>query len=113
MRVVAHRPLCCQSLGAIRGSALLSVEIRIFTQKFVYSVYYLYICFIKLKQRHMKRIKITTGTYNTSDYRVVKEYVRQKAALKFLNSHGYPFNYLDNYWTWNFGGLTYRLSVDE
>ena len=27
-------------------------------------------------------IKITTGTYNTSDYRVVKEYKSEKAALK-------------------------------
>ena len=41
-------------------------------------------------------IKITTGTYNTSDYRVVKEYKCEKSALKFLKNIGYAYDKLSN-----------------
>jgi len=55
-------------------------------------------------------IKITTGTYNTSDYRVVKEYKSEKAALKFLKTIGYVYDELSND-TWNFYGTKYKLSI--
>ena len=52
-------------------------------------------------------IKITTGTYNTYDYRVVKEYKSEKAALKFLKTIGYAYDELSND-TWNFYGTKYK-----
>ena len=55
------------------------------------------------------KIKITTGTYNTSDYRVVKQYKSEKAALKFLKTIGYAYDELSND-TWNFYGTKYTLS---
>lgn len=55
-------------------------------------------------------IHITTGTYNTSDYRVVKEYKSKKWALKFLKTIGYPYNDLNND-TWNYSGQKYTLSI--
>jgi hypothetical protein len=57
-------------------------------------------------------IKITTGTYNTSDYRVVKEYKSEKAALKFLKTIGYAYDELSND-TWNFYGTKYTLSIQR
>lgn len=57
-------------------------------------------------------IKITTGTYNTSDYRVVKEYKSEKAALKFLKNIGYAYDELSND-TWNFNGTKYKLSIQR
>lgn len=57
-------------------------------------------------------IKITTGTYNTSDYRVVKEYKSEKAALKLLKTIGYAYYELSND-TWNFYGTTYKLSIQR
>jgi hypothetical protein len=56
-------------------------------------------------------IKITTGTYNTSDYRVVKAYKSEKFALKFLKTIGYDYDKLSND-TWNFYGKKYSLSIN-
>ena len=53
-------------------------------------------------------IKITTGTYKTSDYRVVKEYKSEKAALKSLKTIGYVYDELSND-TCNFYGTKYKL----
>ena len=55
-------------------------------------------------------IRITTGTYQTSDYRVVKKYTSKKWALKFLKTIGYAYDSLSND-TWNFYGTKYKLSV--
>ena len=55
-------------------------------------------------------IKITTGTYNTSDFRVVKEYKSEKPALKFLKTIGYAYDELSND-TWNHFGTKYKLSI--
>ncbi len=57
-------------------------------------------------------IKITTGTYNTSDYRVVKEYKSEKAAFKFLKTIGYAYDKLSND-TWNHFGTKYKLSIQR
>lgn len=57
-------------------------------------------------------IKITTGTYNTSDYRVVKEYKSEKTALKFLKTIGYTYDELSND-TWNHNGVKYRVSIQS
>ena len=57
-------------------------------------------------------IKITTGTYSTSDYRVVKEYKSEKAALKFLKTIGYVYEKLSND-TWTNSGSKYRLSIQR
>jgi len=57
-------------------------------------------------------IKITTGTYNTSDYRVVKEYKSEKAALKFLKTIGYVYDELSND-TWSCRGTNYKLSIQR
>lgn len=58
------------------------------------------------------KIKITTGIYNTSNYRVVKEYKSEKLALKFLKIIGYAYNELSNE-TWNFNGTKYTLSIQN
>ena len=58
----------------------------------------------------MKIIRITTGTYNTSDYRIVKEYSSVKSALKFLKSIGFAHNELFNT-TWSYLGKNYKLSI--
>lgn len=58
------------------------------------------------------QIKITIGTYNTSDYRVVKEYKSEKTALKFLKTIGYAYNELSNY-TWSNFGTKYKLSIQR
>lgn len=59
----------------------------------------------------MKQLVISTGTYNTKDYRVVKTYVREKAALKFLKKNkGYAYDRLYNT-TWNYYGKQYKLSI--
>ena len=55
-------------------------------------------------------IKITTGTYNTKDYRVVKEYKCEKSALKFLKNIGYAYDKLSND-NWNKNGIKYKLSI--
>lgn len=57
-------------------------------------------------------IKITTGQYNTLNYRVVKEYKSEKAALKFLKTIGYAYNQLSND-TWSFYGTIYKLSIQR
>ena len=57
------------------------------------------------------KIKITTGTYNTSDYRIVKQYKNEKSALKFLKTIGYAYDDVSNE-TWSFYGKQYKLSVN-
>jgi len=57
-------------------------------------------------------IQITTGTYNTSDYRVVKEYKSEKAAFKFLKTKQFPFDELFNC-DWNYFGKKYTLSINN
>lgn len=57
-------------------------------------------------------IKITTGTYNTSDYRVVKEFKSEKTALKFLKTIGYSYDELSNN-TWNNYSNKYNLSIQR
>ena len=56
-------------------------------------------------------IKITTGTYNTSDYRVVKQYKNKNSALKFLKTIGYFYDELSND-NWNFMGTKFAISID-
>ena len=58
------------------------------------------------------RILITTGTYNTSDYRVVKEYKSEKSALKFLKTIGYVYDEISNDF-WSYQGRKYELSIDR
>lgn len=56
------------------------------------------------------QILITTGTYNTSDYRVVKNYKTLKAAQKFAESKGYKgeiFNRL----TFTQAGTQYKVLI--
>lgn len=55
-------------------------------------------------------IKITTGTYNTSDYSVVKEYKNRKSALNFLKSIGYVHDELMNT-TWTLRGKKYSTRI--
>lgn len=57
-------------------------------------------------------IKITSGTYNTSDYRVVKEYKSEKAALRFLKTIGYSYDKVSND-NWSFQGKNYKLSINN
>ena len=66
----------------------------------------------QFKTRAKMEIKITTGTYNTSDYRIVKEYKSEKAALKFLKTIGYAYDELSND-TWNYFGTKYKLSIQR
>jgi hypothetical protein len=56
-------------------------------------------------------IKITTGTYNTSDYKIVKEYKSEKAALKFANLIGFKGNEVYNN-SWSSSGRTYNMSIN-
>ena len=55
-------------------------------------------------------IKITTGTYNTSDYRIVKQYKNEKSALKFLKTIGYAYDNVSNE-TWSCSGKQYKLYI--
>ena len=55
-------------------------------------------------------IRITTGTYNTGDYRIVKEYKNEKSALKFLKSIGYVYNEISND-NWSNQGKNYTLTI--
>ena len=57
------------------------------------------------------KIKITTGTYNTSDYRIVKQYKNEKSALKFLKTIGYTYDQVSNE-TWSYNGKQYKLSIN-
>lgn len=57
-------------------------------------------------------IRITTGTYNTDDYRVIKKYTNKKSAIKYLKTIGYPFDFLDND-NWNKHGINYTLSINK
>lgn len=57
-------------------------------------------------------MKITTGTYNTRDYRIVKRYKGNSHAMKFLKAIGYPFDKPENY-TWSNQGKTYKLSISN
>lgn len=58
----------------------------------------------------MKTIKITTGTYNTSDYRVLKNYSSEKAAIKYIRSLGYNGE-MYNGLTFNNGGRKIKISI--
>jgi len=58
----------------------------------------------------MKTIKITQGTYNTSDYKVLKEFKYEKSALKFLKTIGYAYSELGND-SWSNNGTNYRVSL--
>jgi hypothetical protein len=58
----------------------------------------------------MTLIRIATGTYNTSDYRVVKEYKSEKASLKYLKKIGYPYDEIANE-SWNYYGTKYTVSI--
>lgn len=55
-------------------------------------------------------IRITTGIYNTEDYKVVKEFKSEKPAIKFLQTIGYPYNEVMNE-TWSHQGKQYKLSI--
>jgi hypothetical protein len=55
-------------------------------------------------------IKLTTGTYKTQDYRVVKEYKSETRALKYLRKIGYPHNELTSE-TWTHQGKQYKLKT--
>ena len=57
------------------------------------------------------KIKITTGTYNTGDYRIVKQYKNEKSALKFLKKIGYAYDDVTNE-TWSYSGKQYKLSIN-
>jgi hypothetical protein len=56
-------------------------------------------------------ILITKGTYNTKDYRVVKEYKKEKYALNFLKQIKYPHSELFNF-SWTYNGNKYHLSIN-
>ena len=56
-------------------------------------------------------IKITTGSYNTSNYRIVKKYKNEKSALKFLKTIGYAYDDISNE-TWSYNGKEYKLSIN-
>lgn len=58
------------------------------------------------------RIIITTGTYNTSDYKVVKEYKSLKSAQKFVSSLGYRAE-IENGLQFNYSGIKYRVSISN
>lgn len=57
------------------------------------------------------QIRITTGTYNTSDFRIVKEYRSEKAAFKFLKTIGYKFDKIDQGDSWSYQGKNYKISI--
>lgn len=59
----------------------------------------------------MANIKITTGTYNTKDYRIIKHYSSVKPALKRLKDLGYPYSELLPFFSWSKSGISYNLSV--
>jgi hypothetical protein len=60
----------------------------------------------------MKNYSITTGTYNTSDYRVVKEYKSLKCAQKFVSSLGYKAE-IHNGLQFSSAGINYKVSIFE
>lgn len=57
----------------------------------------------------IEKIKITTGTYKCSDYRIIKRYRTLGPAMKFLKAIGYPFDRPENH-TWSNQGRNYTLS---
>lgn len=59
----------------------------------------------------MANIKITTGTYNTKDFRVIKHYSSLKPALRYLKDIGYPYTDLLPSFNWSKNGISYNLSV--
>ena len=58
------------------------------------------------------KIRITTGTYNTADYAVIREFKTEKPALKFLKKIGYPFDELLNM-NWSNSGTAYKLLMQR
>jgi hypothetical protein len=59
----------------------------------------------------MKPITISTGTYNCADYRIIKQFVNEKSAIKFLQSIGRKHIDLFND-SWNFYGTNYKLTLN-
>lgn len=57
-------------------------------------------------------IKITTGTYNTSDYRVVKPYRSLKAAQNFVSSLGCKVD-IYNGLQFSSAGKNYKVSINS
>jgi hypothetical protein len=55
-------------------------------------------------------IKITTGTYNTSDYRVVKSYKSLKSAQKFVSSLGYKSE-IESGLKFSSAGIKYKVDI--
>jgi hypothetical protein len=55
-------------------------------------------------------IRITSGTYNTSSYRV-KMYKNKKSAMNYLKGIGYAYESLANI-SWSFVGTNYKLSIN-
>ena len=56
-------------------------------------------------------ILITTGTYKTSDYRIVKNCKSAKAALKFAKSIGFKGDEIYNT-SWSNQGINYKISIN-
>lgn len=54
---------------------------------------------------------ISTGTYNTSDYRP-KAFTYTKSAFKYAKAHGYPFSELCAH-SWNFHGTKFNISISN
>lgn len=58
------------------------------------------------------RALITTGTYQTSDYKIIKEYSTDRGVKNFLKNHGCPYPYEGEIrLSWNYFGIKYTLSV--
>jgi hypothetical protein len=64
----------------------------------------------KFKPLKYMEIIITTGTYKTSDYRVVKKYKSLKAAEKFVKAKGYK-SPLHNGLQFSSYGISYTVSL--
>jgi hypothetical protein len=60
----------------------------------------------------MKTIFLTTGTYNTSDYRIIKSFKSETKAMSYLTRIGYKFDKIENNDKWTHQGQSYRLMVD-
>lgn len=56
-------------------------------------------------------IRITTGTYNTPDFRVVKEFKRIKSAQKYISSIGCKAD-IYNGLEFSQAGITYKITVN-
>lgn len=54
-------------------------------------------------------IKISTGTYLTSDYSE-RTYKQPASALKYAQKKGYPFNYITPF-KWSYQGKNYKITT--